>query len=82
MLRNQKYSQGLCSYLGQIELRASQSRDEFDRDMCFYNAIQSLSRQGLSEEDTGLAREILMTKSRETKPWNIGSASGEMGEAD
>ncbi|MBI2499531.1 hypothetical protein HYV88_04790 [Candidatus Woesearchaeota archaeon] len=77
-----EYSQALCQYLGQIELKASQSGDSFARYLCFYDALDSLACKGLSEEDSRLARDILRNRARETKPWNIGSASGEAGEAD
>ena len=77
-----EYSPKLCQYLGRIELNASQSRDSFARYMVFNNALWSLSSQGLPEEDSRLARDILRTRARETKPYNIGCASGETGETD
>ena len=77
-----EYSQGLCQYLGRIELQASQAEDSFARYMVFNNALESLSSEGLSQEDSRLAREVLATRARNTKPSNIGCASGEAGEAD
>jgi hypothetical protein len=77
-----EYSPELCQYLGKIELDASQARDSFARYMVFNSALESLSRAGLPDEDSRLARGVLQTRARETKPWNIGCASGEAGEAD
>lgn len=78
----EEYSLGLCQYIGKIELRASQSRDSFGRYMVFCDALEKLSNERLPEKESILARELLTTRARETKPWNIGCASGEAGEAD
>ena len=77
-----EYSQELYQYLGRIKLKSSQTKEPFERYIVFCNALESLSGEGLSEEDSRLARNILRIKAKETKPWNIGSASAEAGEAD
>lgn len=78
----EEYSPELYQYIGKIELKASQSINQFGRYTVFCDALESLSSEGLPKEESRLARELLITRARETKPDNIGCASGEDGEAD
>jgi len=77
-----EHSPQLCQYLGRLELDAFQAREPFVRYMVFYKALESLPRAGLSDEDSKLARNVLRTRAEETRPRNIGCASGEAGDAD
>ena len=77
-----QYSPDLCRYVGQVEIESSRIKDPFERYTCFCNALESLGRAGLSEQDSRIARKLLHNRARETRPGNIGCASGEAGEAD
>jgi len=71
----------LYIYLGKLEVIAHSLRGDA-RYWYYSNALESLHSQGLSEEDSRLAKDILRRKEEDYKPWNIGCASGEAGEAD
>ena len=77
-----KYSSDLYQYIGIVELTAFQSRDSFARYDIFHRALELLSRENFPKEELQLARSFLENRIRETKPCNIGIASGEAGEAD
>ena len=82
MSEDKQYSPELCQYIGQVELRASNSRNSFESHMCFCDALRYLPDERLSKEDSRLAEEVLSARAEETRPSNIGCASGEAGDAD
>lgn len=80
-------SQGdLCSYIGRVELEAyksgRQNGEDYRRYMVLRTALENLAEAKLSSEDAKLASQYLTLRVKETKPSNIGCASGEAGEAD
>lgn len=78
----EEYSMRLCLYLGRLELDAFQAKNSFARYMVFRDALDSVSRSGLLPEESKLARKVLSIRADDTRPSNIGCASGEAGEAD
>jgi hypothetical protein len=72
----------LAQYVGETEINAARKKDEFERYMCFCESLEGLVKARLSEEEKLLARGILKKRAIETRPSNIGGASGEAGEAD
>ncbi len=82
MSEDKPYSPELCQYIGRIELESYQSKNSFARYMCFCDALRYLSDEKLSKEDSELAEKVLGARAEETRPSNIGCASGEAGDAD
>jgi len=76
-----EYSSELCCYIGQTELAAFQMPDGFKRYTCFCEALRLLL-DDLSPEEKGLARRLLEARARETRPSNIGGASGDASDGD
>ncbi len=80
-----EYSEELTKYIGETELKAQQAgidRGPFARYTAFRDALSSLEASGLSTTDMRTARGILEIRAEQTKPKNIGCASGGDGEAD
>jgi hypothetical protein len=77
---NKRLSLKLCEYIGRVEAEAFQAGDSFSRYTRLCDAPKDLPH--LSQEETELAREYFAARARETRPDNIGGASGEAGEAD
>ena len=80
-----EYSEELVKYVGETELKAQQAgidRGPFARYTAFRDAINSLDASGLSSSDIRTARGVLEIRAEQTKPKNIGCASGGDGEAD
>lgn len=66
----EKYSPELSLYVERIELCASKAQDSFEKYMVFHDAINSLSNERLSEEDSKLAKQFLWTELDKAKPKN------------
>jgi len=81
MSDSKKYSPDLARYIGRVELEAFQSGDQFRRYTHLCDAPKSLPSR-ISPEEAELAREYFASRARETRPSNIGGASGDAGEAD
>ena len=76
-----EYSKELIEFVGVTELKALEARDSWGEYSTFRDRERGLP-QGLSGEERRLARDYLFRRSRDTRPSNMGSASGEAGEAD
>jgi len=81
-MAEREYSPELCQYIGRVEVEAFHERDSWDLYRCYQRALGSLITSGLSREDVAIAGDVLHKRLRETRPANIGCASGEAGEAD
>ena len=79
MTETRAYSQDLTNFMGELELRASQQQNRFRRYMIFEDANPPAQ---LTKEEKSIAFEYLLRRRSETRPSNIGCASGEAGEAD
>lgn len=76
------YSLKLRQYIGQVELTSFEQTDSFMRYRVFGEALETLAREGFDEQEARVASRYLSIRMRQTKPENIGCASGEAGEAD